>query len=333
MATLTHAYIALSDWLEGRWGSISMVEALNGLFTLAALMVWVFSVDNEQDQKTQVSQWIIVSLMLITCLRWTHGWMYMVPEDLHIQILSGLLYLPLMLSIATLAQLPWWLAIGSILWMSIVPLFQGYGLATSSYTSDWRLGPSMLAAYLVFYFFLFSITKIVTLNKSLSQEAYLDPLTNTLNRRGLFSTLSSMPAEAFSVLLLDIDRFKQINDTCGHDVGDIIIRTVAKIIKGCVRSSDSVCRWGGEEFLVVLHTDDIRGVHHRAEVIRQQIAAYSWEALREADLSVTISIGLCCPATDFHTGVIEADKALYRAKSEGRDCVRASATTSPPPST
>ena len=128
--------------------------------------------------------------------------------------------------------------------------------------------------------------------------------------------------DRFSVLMIDIDHFKKVNDEHGHPAGDAVLREVANVIRDCLRTVDSVGRYGGEEFVVILpHTPHDEAMQ-TAERVRSQVGAHAFHA-PGGPLQVTISIGVATApseAADTAAAVIrEADKALYRAKSEGRD--------------
>jgi diguanylate cyclase (GGDEF)-like protein len=122
---------------------------------------------------------------------------------------------------------------------------------------------------------------------------------------------------AFSCLMVDIDHFKSINDNHGHSVGDQVLQKVSSTIKDCLRDSDVVCRYGGEEFCLMLLDTDASGALVTAERIRQTIAGS-----KMAGIAVTISLGTASLDADTSTPaqlLDRADKALYRAKSSGRN--------------
>jgi diguanylate cyclase (GGDEF)-like protein len=125
-----------------------------------------------------------------------------------------------------------------------------------------------------------------------------------------------------SLLLIDLDHFKLVNDQHGHSVGDEVLRQVAVLLGQETRSSDICCRYGGEEFLLVLPYVDAQAALQRAEDCRSRIAAHHWLADGQA-FAVTLSVGVAC-ATDAHMApdmlIKLADQALYRAKAEGRNC-------------
>ncbi len=161
------------------------------------------------------------------------------------------------------------------------------------------------------------------LDRSL-EMAVTDQLTGLRNRRYVRRHLDSLlRTEEAGVLLLDIDRFKSINDTHGHAVGDVALREVAARLKTQIRAADVVARYGGEEFLVVL--TNARGPFAMmvAERLRE-VGAERPVVSGALSLPVTISIGVAVGGPNIPSdSLIEAaDRALYRAKAEGRNCVR-----------
>ncbi len=126
--------------------------------------------------------------------------------------------------------------------------------------------------------------------------------------------------QKMTLALLDIDHFKQVNDTFGHHQGDKVLAAVAQIIKLHIRDSDVLCRWGGEEFLLLLNECNLAHAEERLESVRQAIAAWRFH-LDDTSLTVTVSAGLAEYETgESLTGLVErADKALYQAKDQGRN--------------
>lgn len=156
------------------------------------------------------------------------------------------------------------------------------------------------------------------------QMAHTDALTNLTNRRAMQLRLESELDRArrynrpFALLLADLDHFKQVNDTYGHSVGDQVLREVAGRLALHLRESDSLARWGGEEFLILAPETDL----HQAQLLAQRLL----EAIREAPISgvpVTLSLGVaCCRQGDSIAALLSrADEALYRAKASGRNQV------------
>jgi diguanylate cyclase (GGDEF)-like protein len=161
--------------------------------------------------------------------------------------------------------------------------------------------------------------------RSLAEIARTDPLTGALNRKGLADELMRSvrlgedKAFPMTLVFIDIDHFKRINDTLGHDTGDQVIRGLAQLVRAAVQRDDLFARWGGEEFLLVFR--DTPGLEGRAiaERLRERIAGATWPE----GLAVTCSFGVAewHRDEDLHEGIKRADEAMYRAKQEGRDRV------------
>ncbi len=147
-----------------------------------------------------------------------------------------------------------------------------------------------------------------------------DRLTDVATRDYFFGRMAERPDVAGVSLMVDIDRFKAINDTHGHFAGDAVIKTVASVLRDMVRSEDIVCRFGGEEFVIFLFDYRAADGAAAAEQIRKRIAD-TIIGIEDADLSVTVSIGgsLKQHAEDINRAIQEADEALYRAKMLGRN--------------
>lgn len=166
----------------------------------------------------------------------------------------------------------------------------------------------------------------VTLQKyhRFKQLACYDSLTGLLNRREMTNYLEfeinrfHRYQRAFSILLLDLDHFKAINDTYGHNVGDRVLQAVARQLEVSKRNSDRICRWGGEEFLLLLPETDHVGCKN---VGRRVLDTFLCSRLLEEKIVVTFSGGMATIPDDgitINELLSSADKALYRAKSQGR---------------
>ena len=165
---------------------------------------------------------------------------------------------------------------------------------------------------------------------NLHQQSTRDALTGLFNRRFLEETLTQEEAKfkrhqrEFSIILIDIDHFKQFNDTYGHPAGDYVLQMVSNLLQCQVRRMDLVCRYGGEEMLILLPECDLKQAGDIAETIRQKLSALplSYES---TDLgTVTASMGVACYPHHGSTGnetIKRADQGLYQAKQNGRNQV------------
>ena len=158
--------------------------------------------------------------------------------------------------------------------------------------------------------------------------AMKDPLTGAGNRLAMETTLGREIGLAarhqfpLSILVVDIDHFKQVNDNHGHAKGDIVLKNVARELMNSCRDTDATFRFGGEEFVVVLNRTDREGARISAERIREQIADMN-NRYSDQDIDVTASIGISTlqPKDSINSLFERADKALYEAKRQGRNRV------------
>jgi len=162
------------------------------------------------------------------------------------------------------------------------------------------------------------------------QVARLDPLTGLYNRRAFEEVVVPLLARAersrrpVSLILMDLDRFKSINDRFGHHVGDAVLRAVADTLRATVRKGDVLARWGGEEFILLLPETDQEQALHLAERIRVAVASTEPDTTTLGSVAVTASQGLFTSSSaeqSLGQLVREADALLYRAKKAGRDRV------------
>lgn len=162
------------------------------------------------------------------------------------------------------------------------------------------------------------------------RSAEEDALTRIGNRRLLERCLADVHEETayISVLMADIDHFKEINDTFGHEVGDHVLRAIGQILADDARTGQVAVRFGGEEFVFALPGVELEAARDLAERIRYKVGSYPWEEL-EARLGVSISIGVAHGRSDNWRAVLAgADRALYRAKTRGRNRVEVAARAS-----
>ena len=182
--------------------------------------------------------------------------------------------------------------------------------------------------------------RIVTLHETLSEKMRLleeahatishlaatDELTGLYNRRFFNENVTKAVSAAkrykfpFSLIMADIDKFKVVNDTHGHAAGDQVLKVFADILRSLARTEDVSARWGGEEFIVLLTHTVCEGAYVMAERVRR---SFESESLRIASIAVTVSLGVVewKDGEDAEALIRRADKALYRAKDEGRNRV------------
>jgi diguanylate cyclase (GGDEF)-like protein len=155
-----------------------------------------------------------------------------------------------------------------------------------------------------------------------ASEARIDSLTGLANRRALEEILAAEISRAhrfahqLAVVLLDLDRFKEINDSFGHAAGDVMLRAVSRLLTSLARQGDTVARWGGEEFVVVLPETDLAGAERFAERLRRTIEAQS---VGDMQTSASCGVATMLPEDNVEELLRAADQALYQAKTNGRN--------------
>jgi diguanylate cyclase (GGDEF)-like protein/PAS domain S-box-containing protein len=170
----------------------------------------------------------------------------------------------------------------------------------------------------------------IRLREALRSQSIKDPLTGLYNRRFLTEMMdreirrAARAEQSLGVLMLDLDHFKKFNDTYGHDAGDTILREAAVFLTKSIRIEDTVCRFGGEEFVIILPTADLNAAHTRAERIRSKLRELTVLHQGQSLGMITVSVGVATlpeHGTSAKELIEAADAALYRAKREGRDRV------------
>lgn len=196
-------------------------------------------------------------------------------------------------------------------WLGISPQITFYGFTQT------------IGAFVLCSIFAYLYEKIRTQQEGLlKQSAQCDPLTGLLNRRGFetvsdFALQQAMHSHPCAVVLIDLDDFKQVNDTQGHDAGDLLLKEVSTLLHAQMRSADIISRWGGEEFVLLLQTD-LEGARQLSEKIRAAIEAYQFSSG-----SRTASIGVAAHEQQepLEETIKRADLAMYQAKKNGKNRV------------
>lgn len=208
----------------------------------------------------------------------------------------------------------WYLGI-LVCWLSIIMVIGAISLARL--TKEIRLEHQRLE-------------RLADQNSLLAQEtdkykklSMIDSLTGVLNRQGLAEYIEQYFPEhtdqMVSVVIIDIDHFKKINDSLGHDGGDLVLKQVAALIKSHTRQSDQIARWGGEEFILVLPATQLDYAYRIAEEMRALVATANFDEFPELHVTISLGVGTADGQTPFHQLFRQVDIALYQAKAQGRN--------------
>lgn len=205
-------------------------------------------------------------------------------------------------------------------------------LLSTEYSTDFKLRliysfatTSFLSAYYE-YSRQQSYDHLQQLSKRYKRLARIDPLTGLSNRRDALAALNyeqmrmARDKQQLAIILCDIDFFKRINDSLGHDAGDKVLIELSKLFENLGRNQDLVARWGGEEFLFMLPATQLEGALHFAESIHQSLAK-KVITYQEHEINLTVSLGVAIldNDTDIKSAISEADSNLYKAKYAGRN--------------
>ncbi len=171
--------------------------------------------------------------------------------------------------------------------------------------------------------------------ETLREQSIRDPLTRLFNRRFLEESferelqVASRKKQSTAVLFLDLDHFKRFNDTFGHDAGDLVLQSLADLFRNFFRTTDICCRYGGEEFAIILPESTARDAAIRAEALRSEVKSLRLQYKKQSLGLLSVSVGVA--AFPEHGSTSEellkiADQCLYESKARGRDMV----TVAPP---
>ncbi|OGU13894.1 MAG: hypothetical protein A2076_13285 [Geobacteraceae bacterium GWC2_53_11] len=169
-------------------------------------------------------------------------------------------------------------------------------------------------------------TQLGEMDRSLDLATRIDPMTGLANRRDIMEKMerelsrSERHGRTFSVMLVDLDNFKQLNEKYGYNDGDDVLVEVARVLMSCVRNEDVCARWGGEEFLFLLTETNIEGATTLARKILESISMTEFKANRPG-INITASIGVCeyQAGQSLYECVSKADQALRKAKQAGKN--------------
>ncbi len=193
---------------------------------------------------------------------------------------------------------------------------------------------NLLISFVITLLVLFGARQVINrFQGRLEEMATTDQLTGLATRHAYEMLMqqamrdTQRQKQPLAMLMVDVDRFKLINDGFGHLVGDRVLRGVAEAVRAALRSSDIVCRWGGDEFLVVLRNCDVTNGARIAETIRSLVEQTEFKAGSNlVAASVSVGVASLAPGETLDHLLTRADDALFQAKEEGRNCVRVAET-------
>ena len=278
-------------------------------------------------------QWhrgVALAMLCLVIARWAVAWLYADAADAMVGVVTGLLYAPLLVAVTTLIwdRVSPYIGVSTGLIMGVIAFMGSAREALSGvHLNDWRIAPLILCVYGLFSWLLRiwvqerdALRQTTERAERLRKAANTDTLTGIANRRVAERTLGVFAAgqRRYAVMMIDIDHFKSVNDQHGHDTGDRILQCIAEALQGRMRVQDTVARWGGEEFLVIVESVTRDEAASIAESLRALV-----EQGTAAILKTTISIGVA--HSDVGQGVDHilkrADEGLYAAKNSGRNKV------------
>ncbi|WP_373036259.1 GGDEF domain-containing protein [Sulfurimonas sp.] len=182
------------------------------------------------------------------------------------------------------------------------------------------------AGFIIAILYFFIKKEVLRVNEKAMNYAFTDALTGLYNRHYLndfIKNFTSMNKEdaSFAIIFIDIDRFKDVNDTLGHSTGDCILKNLALSLQSLIRPSDILCRYGGEEFVIIFTDIFKENALKKVELIRSSIENRTFDC-KEQKITISAGISFGNSNDNIHKVIEESDKALYMAKEAGRNCVR-----------
>ena len=315
-AMLMHiGFIALFAW----WG-VPVLALLNVLSVAAHLYAYWEARPGGQVQRATIAIACEVGLHAIAAtllLGWNSGFHYFMLPLVPAALLSSVRSVTARLRIAGTISVAY---VALKLWSNHIPPLQPASDPRALQNLETSCVVVLLLALIALayrYQALFFHTQ-----QALARAAYTDPLTGALNRRRLQQLAYERSSQQPNCLMMcDLDHFKHINDAYGHDAGDAVLQHFHQQLVRSTRATDWVCRWGGEEFLVLMPGTTLEQAHMAAQRLQQQLQAHPTLLASGQSLTITATIGIAplLPQESLLHAVQRADHALYQGKTQGRN--------------
>lgn len=320
VAGLTHvSFLALFTWAR--------VEAL-AVVNVASILsyVWVFVLAHQGNASrawaVTVIEVLAHAIVAVMVIGWDSGFHLYILLVIPVGVVSAIRPLPL--KMATVVAVAFTYMALDILTRHSSPPRELPMVVLDGLHYFNVLGAMLILVFLAGYYYYLNIQAEAALHKMAST----DPLTGLRNRRAVHEVIRQeecrvrRTSEPLAFALCDIDHFKSVNDTHGHDAGDEVLKAVSKALSDSVREMDVVARWGGEEFLVVMPNTPVPGSELVAERLRNRVETLelhvNGKALR---VSITMGVALLCDGETSEQAIARADRALYDGKHAGRNRV------------
>ncbi|XQW84271.1 sensor domain-containing diguanylate cyclase [Thalassotalea piscium] len=333
-------WIALSYGLLADLFNVYGIVTLKWHLSLVAMPIFLlFFMINifETKKKYPVEHWVLLSILSLLIIDFVYGLFDIVTALQYTSTLAAIMMVvSLCVTISMLIRkqpiaLFFLLGHGLFVTFSALAVLFYKGQAEFNYINSHGVGIGILLESLVLSLIIAyrirTLEELKVTQADLQIQASTDPLTQLYNRRHFTHAANELLKQAkqlqqkTAVAIIDIDLFKNINDTYGHTVGDKVIKHVAKVIKSNARHQDIVARYGGEEFIVLMPMTPINNAQKLTERIRIELENTTIN-IEQQTLGYTISIGIAeidALTTNLEEGINHADKALYKAKNNGRN--------------
>lgn len=299
------------------FGRFAYETLLPRTFMIIPLTIFLMVKDKIKSYKVMVP----ISYLIIHGIMWCTIWaIYYLPIKQHAN--EGFIIMHLMfIAVGFCAPRKWSMILHSALILDILVSYPINKYENIDLMLTLEI-PALVAVEAMLWIMEDAMVDQYKTKKSLEESAFLDQLTKVFTRNKVKDICKEnsniLKFDEANIMIMDIDFFKKVNDTFGHDAGDIILQSAADEIKRSVNNNDVVVRWGGEEFIVIVPYRPLDDTRILAETIRKRVAI-----LETGICSITLSVGVTryISGEDYHLAIKRADEALYYAKEHGRNRV------------